>query len=1005
MTEGEAGSIRTGNMSGLMRSLRFRFHILLLVLALPILGIIVFMGVQERNQIVEDQAVRARLIADQILDDQDWLISRTQRHLTELSILPAVRSAANPECSNALREKHPLGSDYSNVVVLDARGEVRCFARPLVSGLDIRVYPGVRQTLINGQFSVGFAERGALSGGPTIVLSAPILLVGSGSSERGAIVATVPVSAWLHALTERILPDDTMFILSDRDGQIVSRHPDLPGQGGDAKTDKMPDDGSRTYIDLPLFNDGQNYLLRMTLGVVNLVTVGTATKRALLHLALIVAAYAAIWLTMTRQLEALVFRPLDEMEDEIDRLSNLRTQDSGEQPREEFGPGRMAEFDRLSEGIRSLSSARDRAQEAEQQRADQILAILEALPDTYFRLDAGGTILDFKAGSPGDLYLPPAAFLGKRVDDILPEDICDGFRESVEQQKRTQKPYLWEYVLTIGGEPRNFQAFTHRIESRDETVVVVRDITDRKRAERGYQTVETRLHSIVSNLPGTVVNIEINDRSLSERSISYISAGSRALWGYEPAEMLADPEIITRLHDPEDLPRMRQAMYHCAHTLTPQTRRFAIHDRAGRRKEVEAHMNAARIDSTLVQITIFLADVTEMIETQKQLERQKEVTFFAQKHEIIGQLTGGVAHDFNNLLAVVMGNQELLRDELTDPEQIKLVDASLQATERGADLTRSMLAFARKARLEPVVIDLNELVTQIRGWSGRTFPANIEIETRAQAGLWKIEADPGSTESALLNLIVNARDAMPDGGRLTIETANIDSLPDGAVIPGVDREPGRYVMLSVADTGMGIPADRLETVFEPFYTTKPPGAGSGLGLSMVQGFMLQSGGTVQVTSELGRGTCFRLFFKAVAARGQTVSTTSESAVVQATAHQRILVAEDKKEVLAVLDTILTRAGYQVTPVSTGDAAFTAFEANPTYDLLLTDIMMPGRLQGMELARFLRQLKPDLPVIFISGYSSEEEITNDAKFDGDVRLMKPITRATLLAAIRKALGEG
>lgn len=995
MTNGKARSVGAGEFSGLMRSLRFRLHFLLLVLALPIIGIIAYTGVQERNRLIEEQAGRAQLIADHVTRDQAWMISRTHRYLTELSLLSVVQNATDSGCATFLAQQRSLGAQFSNIAVLGAGGNILCQARPLAAPLSIDGHASIRETLETGRFTLGLSSAEPFAGRPTLVFSVPVLLSGINPPERGAVVAAVPVSVWYEALVEHKLPEGMVSSLVDDNGNTLATHPSpLP----------LPEGAERASVEVPLFHDGKDYLLRMNLTLSEQGRISAATRRAVLRLGLFAGGLGLLWLMVTRQLGSLVFRPLDEMEREIASLSQAGAGEGHETAQGGAGTGRMAEFDRLSEGIRTLSSARNKAQEAERQRAEQIFAILEALPDTYFRISDEGTILDYKAGSSKDLYLPPHEFLGKRVFDIMPEHVCDKFRDSVEQQKKTQKSFLWEYVLEIGGEPRDFQAFTYRIEGRNENVVVIRDITDRKRAERGYHVAETRLHSIVANLPGAVVNFEVRGLDVNERAMSYVSPGSRAIWGYEPGEMLANPHLVGQLHDPDDLPRMRLALTHSAQTLTPKTRRFMITDRAGQKKWVEAHINAARIDSNLIQITIFLADMTEMFETQKQLEKQKEVTFFAQKHEIIGQLTGGVAHDFNNLLAVVMGNQELLRDELSDPEQIKLVDASIQAAQRGADLTRSMLAFARKARLAPVVIDLNELVSQLRGWSGRTFPANIAIETRAQEGLWKIEADPGSTESALLNLIVNARDAMPEGGRLLIETANIDSVPDEAALPGVDLAEGRYVMLSVCDTGVGIPADRLENVFEPFYTTKAPGAGSGLGLSMVQGFMHQSGGAVQVRSEPGSGTCFRLFFKAIEDRPGRPDATHDSTGIRATAHQRILVAEDEAEVLAVLNVILTRAGYQVTPVSTGDEAYGVFEADPTFDLLLTDIMMPGRLQGIALAAALRLMKPELPVIFISGYASEALVESEPALANDVRLMKPITRASLLTAIHKALGE-
>jgi CheY-like chemotaxis protein len=311
-----------------------------------------------------------------------------------------------------------------------------------------------------------------------------------------------------------------------------------------------------------------------------------------------------------------------------------------------------------------------------------------------------------------------------------------------------------------------------------------------------------------------------------------------------------------------------------------------------------------------------------------------------------------------------------------------------------------LLAFARKARLTPEVLDLNNVVREAKNWMGRALPESVLVETSLLAGVWPIEADRSSLESALLNLILNARDAMSGQGNLTIETANVRI--DEAYINARQEEltPGRYVMLAVSDTGEGISEGDLTSIFEPFFTTKPLGEGSGLGLSMTVGFMKQSGGTVQVYSEVGEGTTFKLYFPvavAVDAKRELAKPIPAEAQV-AGSGRRVLVAEDESAVRDTLVTILERAGYVVTATTSGDNALAIFEADPTFDLLLTDIVMPGKLQGTHLAKALRQRWPDLPIIFMSGYASEATVHGNGLKPEDIRLMKPVRRADLLAAL-------
>ena len=396
-----------------------------------------------------------------------------------------------------------------------------------------------------------------------------------------------------------------------------------------------------------------------------------------------------------------------------------------------------------------------------------------------------------------------------------------------------------------------------------------------------------------------------------------------------------------------------------------------------------------------ILVDVAAMDISDLNNLEEQLRQ-------SQKMEMVGNLTGGIAHDFNNLLAVIMGNLELLRDELTDSAQKELLDNGLEATLRGADLTRSMLAFARKATLQPTVLDLNEVVRTSKNWVGRTISENIDIETSLLAGLWKVEADLGSTANALLNLFVNARDAMPHGGQITVETSNMRIDENYIDERGEDVEPGRYVLIAVSDTGTGMTARTLDQIFEPFFTTKPVGAGSGLGLPMVLGFMKQSGGTVRVYSEPGVGTTFKLFFPALFDERAVASRTLKEQITSVTAGARILVVEDEARLLEYMGTVLTRAGYNIQTASSGDEAAEIFRKDSSFDVVLTDIVMPGNLQGTNLARVMREIRPDLPVVFMTGYASEAAVHGNGLRPEDIRLMKPVRRVDLLAAIEKSI---
>ncbi|OAN80174.1 hypothetical protein A8B78_11095 [Jannaschia sp. EhC01] len=455
---------------------------------------------------------------------------------------------------------------------------------------------------------------------------------------------------------------------------------------------------------------------------------------------------------------------------------------------------------------------------------------------------------------------------------------------------------------------------------------------------------------------------------------------------------------------PEDLPRVSKEFEDALTGKKPfdTTYRVILPDHRVRHIKGSAIVvrNAANVPLRVVGANI---DVSNLVEKDAALEETRSIAAQAQKMEAIGQLTGGVAHDFNNLLAVILGNLELI-EEIDNAKEIReYLDAAKTATLRGADLTKNLLSFARKSPLAPTTIDINQTVKEIKMWSSRVIPANIDVETSLLAGLWPVKADPSLSQNVLLNLILNARDSMPNGGKMTIETSNVRIDEEYRDLRGEDVEPGRHVMLAVSDTGEGIAQDQLEKIFEPFFTTKPVGTGSGLGLSMVQGFMKQSGGTVRVYSEEGVGTTFKLYFKAIsgspeASRRAKPDNTSQMIETGA----NILIVEDEVAVLEVLKSTLEKAGYLITAASSGDEALRTWESAPHFDLLVTDIVMPGELQGTHLARALRDRNPDLPIVFMSGYASEATVHGNGLRPDDIRLMKPVPRAELLAAVEKAL---
>jgi signal transduction histidine kinase len=391
-----------------------------------------------------------------------------------------------------------------------------------------------------------------------------------------------------------------------------------------------------------------------------------------------------------------------------------------------------------------------------------------------------------------------------------------------------------------------------------------------------------------------------------------------------------------------------------------------------------------------------------IVERSLALERANEQLRQAQKMEAIGQLTGGVAHDFNNVLQVISGNLQLLAMALpADQKAQQRIRTAKSATERGAKLSSQLLAFARKQPLRPAPTDLSAVLGNMEDMFRRALGEGIEIRTFAEAGLWTTLVDPYQIENVILNLAINARDAMKGHGRLTIEAANV-TLDDSYVAQAAEVEAGSYVMLVISDTGCGMPPAVIERAFEPFFTTKPEGQGTGLGLSMAFGFVKQSRGHIKIYSEVDVGTSIKIYLpRSQGAAEKPVDPTAGEIVGGS---ETILVVEDDQAVrLTVVDT-LRGLGYHVLSANDGEAGLAVLEQGTAVDMLFTDVVMPGPVKSTELARRARQLLPRIAVLFTSGYT-QNAIVHGGRLDAGVELIsKPYQRADLARKIRQVFAQ-
>lgn len=394
---------------------------------------------------------------------------------------------------------------------------------------------------------------------------------------------------------------------------------------------------------------------------------------------------------------------------------------------------------------------------------------------------------------------------------------------------------------------------------------------------------------------------------------------------------------------------------------------------------------------------VFVVILRDLSKEQQAEEKLRH----AQKMEAIGQLTGGIAHDFNNLLSIIFGNAELLLEDFPDNTNVKgSANNILAAAERGADLTNRLLAFARKQPLRSEPTNIVASVNQLNSILARTLGENIDIQIHHDKALWLAEVDKSQLENSLLNLAINARDAMPNGGKLIIENANV-VIDDDLAASETDIIAGDYVMLTVTDTGCGIPAGLLSKVFDPFFTTKDVGKGSGLGLSMVYGFVKQSRGHIRIYSELGIGTSIKLYFPRAKAQAD-VSDKANLLSPLPHGKESILLVEDDELVRQMVIVLLQTLGYQVIATTCAREALDVLRTTQDINLLFTDIVMPGGISGIELAQQVRQSLPDLPVLFTTGYTENTIINNYTLPQRSAIIGKPYRRQNLAVVIRDML---
>ena len=517
---------------------------------------------------------------------------------------------------------------------------------------------------------------------------------------------------------------------------------------------------------------------------------------------------------------------------------------------------------------------------------------------------------------------------------------------------------------------------------------ITRDLTDRKMAEETLKQSEQQFRLLVQSVTDYAIYMLAPDGCLTNWN-----PGAQRIKGYLPEEVIG--QHFSMFYTPED----REAG-EPQRALEMATREGRFENNAWRvRKDGTRFFAHVVVDpiwgdtGTLLGFAKITRDITEVTQAQQALEQTREALFQAQKMQAIGQLSGGIAHDFNNLLTVILGNLEVVRKRSADDPRItRLLDNATQGALRGVSLTQRMLAFARRQELKTESVEIPALIQGITGLLRSALEPTVSIETRFLPGLVPVMADVNQLELAILNLATNARDAMPEGGKLVI-SAQTEDVPNQSKL---SLAPGRYVCLSVTDKGEGMDDATLASAMDPFFTTKGVGKGTGLGLSMVHGFTEQLGGRLILKSQKNVGTTAELWLP-VAIAGSTAAVVSENTAVSRVPRLRVLVVDDDSLVLTSTSLLLEDLGHQVISAASGAQALALFDSEQDFDLVITDMVMP-KMNGAQLAQAIRLIRPHLPIILATGYAERLE-----GFESRLpRLSKPFTQVNLVEVIALAM---
>jgi PAS domain S-box-containing protein len=620
-------------------------------------------------------------------------------------------------------------------------------------------------------------------------------------------------------------------------------------------------------------------------------------------------------------------------------------------------------------------------------------AILESAAAAILAIDDRGLIKAVNPAAERMFGYTSGEMLGRNVSMLMPVPYRTQHDQYMERYLRTGEKRIIGIGREVEGQRKDGTIFPLHLAVGEFKVSgerffsgIITDLSAHARLQAEIDRQSLLFQAVFDHVPEALVI------SAPEGPIVLINPAAERMFGYSTREA-SGLDWSALFHEQPDKKQLEKdlASRRDVRSIAIST---ALRRKDGSKFPAQGHIAVIRAaDETQMTVVSLFRDMTEEM-------KRREGSLRLQKLEAIGQLTGGIAHDFNNLLTIISGNLELLEGSISNVQEQELLSRAARAADSGARLTRRLLTFARRRQLAPEIINLNAQVRSMSEILRRTLGDTIDLRTSFAKDLWLVRADTGEIESAVINLAINARDAMPNGGKLSIRTSNVILERDEVGFEG-PLVAGDYVRISVSDNGIGMSKAVLSRVFEPFFTTKSPGRGTGLGLSTIYGFIKQSGGNITIYSEPDAGTTVNLYFPRCLDDGGAAASVAAAPLEERGNGERILVVEDNGDVRELTVQRLHRLGYEVVEFATGVAARDALKDGLEIDLVFSDIMMPGGLTGVDLGKWVSEHRSALPVILTTGFA--DEATDIASIaDAWPILRKPYTQGDLADVIRKTL---